>query len=111
MLITERYAAGRTQNSLVTGLARHGAEVWTATLTGALARAGRLLAALEEAVAGRSRDSWHLHADETTWHVLAPGRETAPRSGGCGCLPARTPSASSWIRPRRSRSGPARRHR
>ena len=27
MLITERYVAGRSQNSLVTGLARHGAEV------------------------------------------------------------------------------------
>jgi transposase len=71
MLITERYVAGRSQNSLVTGLARHGAEVSPATLTGALAQAGRLLAALEEAVTARSRDSWHLHADETTWHVLA----------------------------------------
>ena len=27
MLLTERYVAGRSQNSLVTGLARHGAEV------------------------------------------------------------------------------------
>ena len=33
MLITERYMAGRSQNSLVTGLARHRAEVSPATLT------------------------------------------------------------------------------
>ena len=78
MLITERHAAGRSQNSLVTGLARHGAEVSPATLTGALAQAGRLLAALEEAIAARSRDSWHLHADETTWHVLAPRDGNGP---------------------------------
>ena len=68
MLITERYVAGRSQNSLVTGLARHGAEVSPATLTGTLARAGRLLAALAEAITDRSRDSWHLHADQTSWH-------------------------------------------
>jgi hypothetical protein len=78
MLITERYVAGRSQNSLVTGLARHGAEVSPATLTGALAQAGRLLAALEEAITARSRDSWHLHADETTWHVLAPRDGNGP---------------------------------
>jgi hypothetical protein len=78
MLITERYVAGRSQNSLVTGLARHGAEVSPATLTGALAQAGRLLAALEEAITARSRDSWHLHADETTWHVFAPRGGNGP---------------------------------
>ena len=27
MLLTERFAAGRSMNSLVTGLARHGAEI------------------------------------------------------------------------------------
>ncbi len=79
MLITERYVAGRSQNSLVTGLARHGAEVSPATLTGALAQAGRLLAALEEAITARSRDSWHLHAGETSWHVLAPPGGKRPR--------------------------------
>ncbi len=78
MLITERYVAGRSQNSLVTGLARHGAEVSPATLTGALAQAGRLLAALEEAITARSRDSWHLHADETSWQVLAPREGNGP---------------------------------
>jgi hypothetical protein len=31
MLFTERYVAGRSQNSLVTSLARHGAEVSPAT--------------------------------------------------------------------------------
>ena len=40
MLFTERYVAGRSMNSLVTGLARHGAEVSPATLAGTL-RASR----------------------------------------------------------------------
>lgn len=43
MLFTERYVAGRSMNSLVTGLARHGAEISPATLTGSCAQAGALL--------------------------------------------------------------------
>ena len=54
-LLTERYMAGRSQNSLVTGLARHGAELSLATLTGTCAAAGALLAPLEAAVTARSR--------------------------------------------------------
>jgi transposase len=72
MLLTERYVAGRSQNSLVTSLARHGADVSPATLTGTCTAAGVLLGPLEEAIAARSRESWHLHADETSWHVFAP---------------------------------------
>ena len=72
MLLTERYAAGRSQNSLVTGLARQGAEISPATLAGTCAQAGALLAPLEAAIAERNRGSWHLHADETTWRVFAP---------------------------------------
>jgi hypothetical protein len=72
MLLTERSAAGRSQNSLVTGLARQGAEISPATLAGTCAQAGALLAPAAEAVTERSRDSWHLHADETTWRVFAP---------------------------------------
>ncbi len=68
MLFTERYVAGRSMNSLVTGLARHGAEVSPATLAGACAQAGALLVPLAEAITTRSRDSWHLHADETVRH-------------------------------------------
>ena len=68
MLFTERYVAGRSMNSLVTGLARHGAEVSPATLAGTCAQAGALLAPLAEAITVRSRDSWHLHADETVRH-------------------------------------------
>jgi transposase len=71
-LLTERYVAGRSQNSLVAGLARHGAQISSATLTGTCAQAGVLLAPLEEAITARSRDSWHLHADETSWHVFTP---------------------------------------
>ena len=66
--LTERYVAGRSQNSLVTGLARHGADLSPATLTGTCAAAGALLAPLEAAITARSRGSWHLHADETVRH-------------------------------------------
>jgi transposase len=72
MLLTERFAAGRSINSLVTGLARQGAEISPATLAGTCAQAGTLLAPLAGAIAERNRDSWHLHADETTWRVFAP---------------------------------------
>jgi transposase len=72
MAFTERYVAGRSQNSLITGLARHGAQISPATLAGACAQAGALLAPLEEAITVRSRASWHLHADETSWRVFAP---------------------------------------
>jgi transposase len=78
LLLTERYVAGRSQNSLVTGLARHGAEVSPATLAGTCAQAGALLAPLEEAITARSRASWHLHADETSWHVFAPREGSGP---------------------------------
>ena len=59
-------------NSLVTGLGRQGAEVSPGTLAGACAQVGALLVPLEEAITARSRGSWHLHAHETTWRVLAP---------------------------------------
>ena len=80
-LLTERYVAGRSQNSLVTGLARHGAELSAATLTGTCAAAGKLLAPLEAAILARSRGSWHLHADETSWRVFAPRENNDPGSG------------------------------
>jgi transposase len=72
MLLTERYVAGRSMNSLVTGLSRQGAEICPATLAGTCAQAGGLLAPVAEAITERSRGSWHLHADETTWRVFAP---------------------------------------
>lgn len=72
MLLTERFAAGRSMNSLVTGLSRQGAEISPATLAGTCAQAGALLAPLADAIAVRNRESWHLHADETTWRVFAP---------------------------------------
>jgi hypothetical protein len=78
MLATERFVAGRSQNSLVAGLARHGAGISAATMTGALAQAGNLLAALAEAIISRSGASWHLHADETSWQVLAPRAGNGP---------------------------------
>jgi transposase len=75
MLLVERFEAGRSMNSLVTGLARQGAEISAATLAGTVAQAGALLAPAEAAIAERNRDSWHLHADETTWRVFCPGQE------------------------------------
>ena len=72
MLLTERYVGGRSLNSLVTGLSRQGAEISPATLAGTCAQAGTLLVPLADAIAERSRGSWHLHADETTWRVFAP---------------------------------------
>ena len=78
MLLTERYVAGRSQNSLVTGLARQGADISPATLTGTCAAAGALLAPLADAVTARSRESWHLHADETSWRVFAPEEGDGP---------------------------------
>ncbi len=78
MLFTERYVAGRSMNSLVTGLSRQGAEVSPATLAGTCAQAGALLAPVAEAITERSRGSWHLHADETTWRVFAPREGGGP---------------------------------
>ena len=78
MLLTERFAAGRSQNSLVTGLARHGAEISAATLAGTVAQAAGLLAPLAGAIAERNRESWHFHADETTWRVFCPGEGKGP---------------------------------
>jgi transposase len=72
MLFTERFVAGRSMNSPVTGLNRQGADVAPGTLAPACAQAGALLAPLEDAITARSRRSWHLHADETTWRVFAP---------------------------------------
>jgi len=78
MLFTERYVAGRSMNSLMTGLARQGADISPATLAGTCAQAGALLVPLEEAIVARSRGSWHLHADETTWRVFAPDEGDGP---------------------------------
>ena len=72
MLLTERFVAGRSMNSLVTGLSRQGADISPATLAGTCAQAGMLLAPVADAITQRSRGSWHLHADETTWRVFAP---------------------------------------
>ncbi len=78
MLFAERFAAGRSMNSLVKGLARQGAKISPATLAGTCAQAGALLVPLGEAIIARSRESWHLHADETTWRVFAPREGNGP---------------------------------
>jgi transposase len=78
MLLVERFEAGRSANSLVKSLARQGAEISPATLAGTVAQAGRLLAPVEDAIAARNRDSWHLHADETSWRVFCPDGGDGP---------------------------------
>jgi len=78
MLLAERFAAGRSQNSLVTVLARHGAEISPSTLAGTVAQAAGLLGPLAAAIAERNRESWHFHADETTWRVFCPGEGQGP---------------------------------
>jgi transposase len=78
MLLAARFAAGRSMNSLVTGLSRQGAEISPATLAGTCAQAGALLVPLADAITERSRGSWHLHADETTWRVFAPREGGGP---------------------------------
>jgi hypothetical protein len=77
-LLAERYVSGRSQHSLTAALARDGAEISDATLAGTVKAAGKLLAPLEEAITARSRDSWHLHADETSWHVFCPASGDGP---------------------------------
>ena len=62
----------------MTGLARHGAEISPATLAGTPAQAAGLRAPRAAAIADLSRDSWHFHADETTWRVLCPGEGKGP---------------------------------
>ena len=111
MLLTERFVAGRSMNSLVTGLARHGAEISPATLAGTCAQAGELLAPLAGAIAERNRDSWHLHADETTWRVFAPGDGDGPAKWWLWVFigPEHRLLRDGSV-PVRARAGPARRH-
>jgi transposase len=78
MLLVERYVAGRSQNSLIAGLARQGAQISSSTLVGTCAAAGALLAPLEAQIVARNRNSWHLHADETSWHVFTPDDGDGP---------------------------------
>ena len=112
MLFTERFVAGRSMNSLATGLARHGAQIAPGTLAGACAQAGALLAPLEDAITERSRGSWHLHADETTWRVFAPREGDGPVEVVAVGLPR---PGHRLLRHGRheigGRPGPARRHR
>jgi transposase len=100
MLLTERYAAGRSMNSLVKGLARQGADISPATLAGTCAQAGALLAPAAGAITARSRGSWHLHADETTWRVFAPREGDGPAKWWLWVFPAPRGAVSY-----RSRSG------
>ena len=86
MFLVERYVAGRSMNSLVTGLFRQGADVSPATLAGTCTQAGALLAPVAEAITARSRGSWHLHADETTWRVVAPREGDGPAKWWLTCI-------------------------
>src|SRR5207302_10653935 len=93
-----RDVGGRSMNSLVTGLSRQGAETRPATLAGTCAQAGALLAPAAEAVTERSRGSWHLYADETTWRVFAPREGDGPAKWWLWVFPA--PRGAVSYRPR-----------
>jgi transposase len=47
-------------------------------VTETCAATGTLLAPLEEAITAKSRDSWHLHVGETSWHVFSPDEGDGP---------------------------------
>jgi hypothetical protein len=70
MLPVGRYVAGRGQNSLVAGPAPQGGGISAVTLAVTWAQAGAPHTPLEEQTMARSLDLKHLHADETSWHVL-----------------------------------------
>lgn len=94
MLLTERYTAGRSMNSLVTGLARYG-EVSAAMLAGTCAQARALFVPVAEAVTERSRGSWHLHADQHAARGSRRARVMVPAKWWLWVFtPARTPCAS-----------------
>jgi transposase len=94
LLLTERYVAGRSQNSLVTGLARHGADISPATVTGTCAAAGRCWPRWRRR-SPRGRGTPGTCTPTRPAGTCSPRtRETARRSGGSGCSSARTPRAS-----------------
>src|SRR5260370_18769079 len=64
MLLTERYAAGRSVNSLVAGLARQGAGVSPATLAGGGGAARGRAGPGRGAGHGRARGAVHPHAGQ-----------------------------------------------
>ena len=62
-----------------------------ATLAGTVAQAAGLLVPLAEAIAERNRESWHFHADETTYgRVFCPGEGRAQAKWCFGSSLART---------------------
>jgi transposase len=81
MLLTERFVAGRSMNSLVTGLSRQGAEISTATLAGTCAQAGALLASLADAITERSREKAH-EAWDTAITVIDEARKQQTQAPG-----------------------------
>ena len=72
--------AGRSQNSLITGLARHGADLFRHA-DGICAAAGALLAAGSRGTRGAGLVA--LHADETAGGC-SPREPGGRRGGGCG---------------------------
>ena len=107
MLLVERFTAGRSQNSLVKGLARQGADISPATLAGTRARPGRCWPR------SRRRSRSGHGAPGTCTRMRRRGgssrRRTGAgrRSGGCGCSSARTRVGFVMDPTRSGRSWPA----
>ena len=99
MLLAERFAAGRSMNSLVTGLSRQGAEISPATLAGTCARAGALLVPLADAIA--ERPGVTRHAEWARMGRQASG-SAGMTGGACGAgVPGDKVGTTEWERPAR----------
>ena len=86
MLLAERFAAGRSMNSLVTGLARQGAEISPATLAGTCAQAGDAAGPAGGGDRGAERGTRGTSTrTRRRGGCSRPATGTARRSGGCGC--------------------------
>jgi hypothetical protein len=96
MLLTERYVAGRSQNSLVTGLARHGADISPTTLTGTCAAAGALLAPLVTSAKTCSTMAWP-RCWPSAWKTNGESVKTAwYRQAGAACAAPERARAAAW---------------
>lgn len=94
MLLVERYVAGRSQNSLVVALARHGAQISGSTLVGTCAAAGTLLAPLERRSSPGPAIRGICTLMKPRGTCSPPTTATGRLAGGCGCSSARTPPVS-----------------
>ena len=110
MLLTERYAAGRSMNSLVAGLARQGAGISPATLAGTCAGARCWPRPRTRSRGGRAARGTCTRT-KPRGGCSPRGKAAARRSGGYGSSWARTPAACDGPGQAGGGAGPPRRDR